>query len=86
MSNNPYSEAIGRVFLMVIGVLGAVACVAVVASSFSSGAAPRIGSRSLVLPNPYTLANSPSQFWFGVIFYVLAGAVFGWSAWRAYRG
>ncbi|HVI57757.1 MAG TPA: hypothetical protein VM619_02635 [Luteimonas sp.] len=85
MPNNPYAEAVERWFSIVIGVLGSITCLLVVVLSFIRGTAPGFGRRHVTAPI-YTLADNPSQFWFGVLVYAAAAAIFGWIAWRAYRG
>ena len=84
MPVNPYSAAISRIFGIVVAGLGALSCLAAVVGSLMSGHALGFGRSSAVLGSGYTSADT-SQFWFGIVFYLLVGLALGWLAWRTYR-
>ena len=84
MSGNPYGAAVSRIFGIVVAGLGAITCLVAVVRSFRSGHALGFGWRNSVMGSGYTSADA-SQFWFGIVFYLLVGLGLGWLAWRTYR-
>jgi hypothetical protein len=65
--------------------LVAVFCAYVVWSSLHSGHAPSFSFRQAG-PSPFTRADDPQQFWFGITLYALFGVFAAWLAWRSWRG
>ena len=85
MQGNPYAEAIKRIFLITLGCAGVVLSIVVLFQGFATGRAPAVG-RQIAAVRTHSLPEDPSQFWFGVVFYLVFGLAFGWIAWRSYRG
>ena len=86
MADNPYSAAISRYFGIALYATGALLFTYAVISTISSGKTSGLSRYSRMVGDSYTSTANPSQFWFVVIVYAVAAAVFGFLAWRSYHG
>lgn len=78
-------DIVRRYFKIFIGVVGALASGGLVISGLKSGAVPGFGRASLAMGTTYHEASQASQFWFVIVFWLVAFAGFVWLAWSAYR-
>lgn len=85
MANNPYSEAISRLFLIFLGAAGAALCAYVVWETFSAGATEGCFTRVCVSSKLWTAKDNPAQFWFYILFWSTVGGIFGRISWKVWR-
>lgn len=78
-------DTVRRYFKIFIGVVGALVSGGLVISGLRSGPVPGLGRASLATGTAYHEASQTSQFWFVIVFWLVACAGFVWLAWSAYR-
>lgn len=79
------NDSVKRWLLMVLGVLGAILCGALLVSSLASGTTPGPGFAWWATGTDFPSATHPSQFGFMLFMYAAGAVGFAWLAWHAYR-
>ena len=85
MARNPYTEAITRWSIVVLGIVGATLSVFLLWKALSAGTTDGCFSRYCMPTKTWTAQANPTQFCFYVLFWAAVTGIFGRVAWKAWR-